>query len=581
MCGLSAVIATQKRILPSQLVAMNKTLKHRGPDGQGTYLSDDGKVGFTHHRLSLVELSAKGSQPMSKHDRTIIFNGEIYNWQQLLSQLKDKGYVFLSHSDTEVILTAFEEWGIQSITKFNGAFAFILYEHRTGDVYVVRDRIGEKPMYYTQKGSQLLFASEIKAFVAAGIRLIPNIDTIRTNLIFHFFADKGETYFTNIQSLRPGHYMKITGGACKIVKYWDIHPKHGLSRSQEKKQIDRDLNEIYDLLEDAIKIRLSADCRVGALLSGGVDSSLMSTVAAKVAKYPITCFTLRVKGKTDQDLRHAKELVRHDPRLRHVLIDLTNKKFSLKNVDRITKHLEEIVLHRVSVYVNTNYQTIRSRGIKAVLNGQGSDEIACGYLKYYPFHSFKDSNFTFDNFSTYWYEQFAFKKYCKKNVVRDLIDHNLNQNYRPFLGRDRLNAVLAFGLKTHLLNILNHEDRFSMAESVECRTVYTDYRLIEKFMSIPSRQKIWDGREKYHIRKLGERHLPKTITTRAKLGYPDFSQHFEQLFVDQVFAERGFASSALIPRVFDGSIYKDVRDFPLSLQWKLATLYRFENVFLS
>lgn len=581
MCGISALISKKKPVSTAELSSMNNSMIYRGPDGDGIYISEDKKVGFAHRRLSLVDLSENGRQPMTKHNRTIVFNGEIYNYRQLLKELKNKGYSFLSHSDTEVILSAFEEWGIDCLQKFNGAFAFVIYEHNTHDIFVVRDRVGEKPMYYTQTNEYFAFASEIKALATLpGVKLTPNIDTIRTNLIFHFYADKGDTYFNDIFSLRPGHYIKIKNGKLHFYKYWDIQVSDKITYQDEERQIQEDIESIHDLLQDATRIRLSADCEVGSLLSGGIDSSLLSAFAAKMTNYPIKCFTLSVKNHLDEDLEHAKDLVQSIDNLKHIQVDLSNKMFSIENIDRITKHLEEVVLHRVSVYVNTNYTTMRSNGIKAVLNGQGSDEISCGYYNYYDFHHFDEKVFEYNNFSNYWCEEFAFKDFVPKSDTMALIERNLKQNYLPYKGSDSLNSILAFGIKTHLLNILNHEDKFSMAESVECRTVYTDYRLVERLMKIPSIYKIFDGREKYLIRKLGEQFLPKAITKRKKLGYPDFSIGFEREYVDSVINDKGFKKSNLLNQVFNESIFSQVSELPLSLKWKLANIYRFERVFL-
>lgn len=582
MCGISAVISKKNDILEGQLLAMRSSMQHRGPDGHGTYLSEDKKIGFAHQRLSIVDLSSKGKQPMSKHNRTIVFNGEVYNYRELLKELKEKGYFFSSHCDTEVILSAFEEWGIDCLKKFNGAFAFILYEHNTKDVYVVRDRIGEKPLYYTETDDYFLFASEIKAFMTIpGVKLIPDIDTIKTNLIFHFFADKVSTYFKNINSVCPGHYLKIRNGKLTFHKYWDIQLSDEVSYEDENKKIAEDITGIYDLLEDATRIRLSADCMVGSLLSGGIDSCLLTAIAAKITNYPIRCYTLSIKNHTDEDLKHAIELVKNVSNLEHIKVDINNKVFSVGNLDRITKHLEEVVLHKISVYVNTNYKIVRLDGVKTVLNGQGCDEIACGYYNYYDFLHYDKKAFTFNSFSKYWYEQFALKEFMDKKEAMRLIDANLKKNYLPYASKDILNSVLAFGVKTHLLNILNHEDKFSMAESVECRTVFTDYRIIEKLMLIPSKYKVLDGREKYLIRKLGEKYLPKRITKREKQGFPNFSGHLERALVNNIIIDKGFKNSNLLNQIFNKSLFFQLPNLPLSLQWKLASIYRFEKIFFT
>lgn len=582
MCAIAALIGKRTAISEKLLISMNNAMKHRGPDDHGIYLSEDKKIGFGHQRLSLVDLSSKGRQPMSKHKRTIVFNGEIYNFREINKELLKKGYIFSSHCDTETILTAFEEWGINCLKKFNGAFAFILHDHNTQEIFVVRDRIGEKPLYYTETNDYILFASEIKAFFKIpGVKLSPNIDTIKTNLIFHFFSDKESTYFKNIFSLPPGNYIKIYEGKLSMKKYWDVQIIIERDYENEQDQIRKDLNDIYALLEDATAIRLAADCPVGSLLSGGIDSCLITALGAKLSKHQIQCFTLSGDDQSNDDLIHAKELVSSVENINHYSTTINNDVFSVENLDRATKHLEEVVLNKISLYVNTNYKTARSYGLKAVLNGQGSDEVTLGYYNYYDFLHFDKAFFTYDNFSKLWYEQFMLKKYIPKKEITSLIDNNLKRNFLPYTSKDILNTVLAFSVKTHLLNILNHEDRFSMAESVECRTVFTDYRLIEKFMSIPSKYKVLDGREKYFVRKIGQKMLPKSIVQREKLGFPNISNAYEKQLVDTIISHKGFKESTLIHQIFDKSLLRDIQHLPLNLQWKLASIYRFEKVFFN
>jgi asparagine synthase (glutamine-hydrolysing) len=254
--------------------------------------------------------------------------------------------------------------------------------------------------------------------------------------------------------------------------------------------------------------------------------------------------------------------------------------FKVKNIDNAIDHLEEIALHK-SLYLNKSYRTVRSHGLKAVLNGQGSDEVSLGYYNFYDFLHRGQKLLQYDNFLNYWQESFAFKEYMKEDTVRDLIDKNLRQNYLPYMGKDLLNSVLAFGVKTHLLNILNHEDRFSMAESIECRTVFTDYRIIEKMMSIPSRYKAYDGREKYLIRKVGEKVLPQRIINRKKTSFLPYSGRQEQILLDGIIADKALKNSSLLNQVFDKRLFINIHDLPLSQKWKIVNLYRFEKVFFS
>lgn len=582
MCGIIATIHKRGDVQFTELAAMQAWLAHRGPDGSGTYTSEDRRVRLAHQRLSLVELGDKGAQPMRKYDRVITFNGEIYNYRALVQELQHKGYVFKSHSDTEVILTAFEAWGIACLHRLNGAFAFVLYDERTKETYVVRDRIGEKPLYYTQTPDTFLFASEIKAFKGlSGVTFEPDIDTIRLNLIFHFFADKEATYFKGIRSVRPGHYLVIRGNTLRDQKYWDVPIGNDPPAHDPDTQITTYVDGISQLLTDAVRIRLSADTPVGSLLSGGLDSSVLTTLAAQISGRNLVAFNLYMEGTPDEDAAAALRLTAAVPNIRLCRTPINNALFSLKNLDAAAWHLEEVPLHK-SLYLRKNYSVVRAQGIKAVLNGQGSDEISLGYYNFYEFLRHNPEALQFGSFARYWFESCSFKAYMPETDMRRLIDTNLRRNYLPYTHQDdTVNAVLAFGVKTHLLNILNHEDRFSMAASVECRTAFTDYRIIEKFMSIPSAYKIYDGREKYLVRMVGERLLPPGITDRKKTSFPKFAGEQERHLVRDILHNPSLSASPLLNQVFSRRLFTDIDKLSPSDQWKIAGLYRFEQVFFT
>lgn len=578
MCAIAALISKKYTVSAKQMNDMDRAMAHRGPDAVGTYISEHKRIGLGSDRLSLVDLTASGNQPMTKFNRTIVFNGEIYNFREINAELRSLGHTFTSQSDTETILTAFEVWGIAGIHKFNGAFSFILHDRDTDDIYIVRDRIGEKPLYYTETNEYFMVASEIKAFLTMpSVRLEPDIDTIQSNFIFHFFADKESSYFKHIKSLAPGQYIKIHNGTMQFITYWDVQMTLD---SKEEQNIPAYIDKFHSLLTDATKIRLEADAEVGSIFSGGIDSSLITAIASKLAGHPLKCFTLNIKNYIDEDLKHARQLYEEIHNLKHIPVDINSDIFSVENLDTVSKHLEEVVLNRISLYVNANYKTVHRHHLKAVLNGQGSDEISLGYYTYYDFMHYKPEMLSFQDFSKYWYRQFALKIYMKKQDCMRLIEQNLIKNFLPYKTRDVLNQALAFGIKTHLLNILNHEDRFSMKESVECRTVFTDYRLIEMFMAIPSKIKVDDGREKYLVRKLGERLLPKDIATRFKMGFPDLPDGHQKL-VHQILSDKNFKKSELINTVFSPKIFDKIDKLPDPLQWKIASLYRFEKVFFN
>jgi asparagine synthase (glutamine-hydrolysing) len=582
MCGIVGIISKGQTVTDEHVAAMRQTIAHRGPDGEGVYISDDNRIGLGHRRLSLVELNDKGAQPMHKYGYTIVFNGEVYNYRELARTLKAEGYELASHSDTEIILTAYHAWGIDCIKRFNGAFAFILVDSRTNTTFVVRDRIGEKPLYYTETADTWLFASEIKAFKGMpGVIFKPDLDTIRLNLIFHFFADKEATYFSGIRSVRPGHYLTFRDNKITDHQYWDVAVGDGQPYAHPEKQIARDVDEIAALLDDAVSMRLSADAPVGSLLSGGLDSSILTTIAAGKTTGALHSFNLYMEGQEDEDAASAQRLAAAVPNITLHRTPIDNALFNQEALDDAAWHLEEIPL-RKSLYLRKNYRAVRDAGLKAVLNGQGSDEISLGYYNFYDFLQHEPADLEMTPFAEHWFTTCAFKQYMPEADMRRLIDTNLHTNYLPYMQQDdTVNSVLAFGVKTHLLNILNHEDRFSMAASIECRTAFTDYRVIEKFMQIPARYKVYDGREKYLVRVLGDRLLPPGITDRKKTSFPPFAGDQEKQMVDAILADAGISKSPLLNQLFSEQLFTDLPAFSQSMRWKVAALYRFEQVFFA
>ncbi len=579
MCGIAGIINFNGQVDEVLIGSMINKMSHRGPDGEGIFISKDKSVALGHKRLSLLELTSNGAQPMTKYGRTIVFNGEIYNFKEINQELEKLGYIFTSHSDTETILTAFEAWKIDCIHKFNGAFAFIIFDSNLQEVYVVRDRIGEKPLVYARLNNGMIIASDVKALMSCSeIKLFPDIEKVKSDLIFNFWSDKERTYFKNIYNLLPGHYMKIKNGHMETTRYWDLKLTEETLVKSEEKYLDKNIREILNLLNNAISIRLRADRQIGSMLSGGIDSSIITTLASALSNYPIKCFTLSAENHVDDDLFYANLLAREIPNLEHIRVDINESVFNLKNLDKVTRSMEEVLLDKVYLYVNENYRAAKTNSLKAVLNGQGSDEISLGYYNYYDFLKSNPKIFEYKNFINFWHDQFFLKDFIRDKSIKLTIEYNLQKNYFPYLSKDLLNSVTAFGIKTHLPSLLIQEDKLSMSESVECRTVFTDYRIIEKFMSIPSRYKVYDGREKYLIRKIAKGILPQKIIARAKLGFPDLPDNSGKL-VNTIITGDDFKKSEIINTLFDKKIFSYINNMPVAKQWKLASLFRFEKVF--
>lgn len=584
MCGIVGIINSNHNQVDSVILnKMSDKISHRGPDSNGTYFNDNKTVAFAHHRLSLVDLSNNGAQPMEKHGRVIVFNGEIYNFRDVRKTLESFGYIFRSTSDTEVILSAFDKWGIKCLDKFNGAFAFIIYDKNNHNIFVVRDRLGEKPLYYTQAGETILIASEVKAILQyPGIILSPNLKRIKMDLIFNFWADKEESYFENIFSVQPGYFLKISDGSIEKIRYWDLVVPKNLIKKDEVIQSDVDghVEEIHELLEDSTKMRIDADVKIGSMLSGGIDSSLITTIAAKYSTSQVECFTLFHENSNDEDFVCAQLLANNVQNIIDYPVPIKKEAFSIEQIDYTIYQMEEVLLDKIYVYVNNNYKMAKKHGLKAVINGQGSDEITLGYYKYYPLLQSDFSLFEKDNFVNYWTDQFFLKDYVSKSDTKNLVIQNLEKVYYPYLSEDLLNSVCAFGIKTHLLDLLAQEDKLSMSEGVECRTVFTDYRFAEKFMGIPSIVKVLDGREKYLIRELAKKILPERIVNREKLGFPDFDDQSKQV-VAEIINDPEFKNSKILNAIVSKEMFSNIDKLPDGKRWKLANIFRFEKVFFS
>ena len=583
MCGIIGIInKSNKAVDPEILKRMSNKIAHRGPDSDGIYISDNKRIGLAHRRLSLVDISSRGNQPMSKHNLVIVFNGEIYNFREIRKELESFGYTFTSSSDTEVILSAFDKWKIGCLDKFNGPFAFILYDQKNSEIFIARDRLGEKPLYYTQISDTILAASEIKALAQyPGVTLSPNLNRIKMDLIFNFWADKEESYFEGINSVQPGFYIRVNSLGVHKIKYWDLIAENNLAKiDMSRTKINTYVENMYELLVEATKMRINADVGIGSMLSGGVDSSLITTIAAKYSSNPIECFTLFHENSDDEDYKCAQLLEKEIPNIVDYPVPIRKESFTVDKIDYIINQMEEVLLDKIYVYVNNNYKQAKKHGLKTVINGQGSDEITLGYYKYYAFMQSEPISFEKDNFIKFWCDQYFLKEYTDKNNVMDLVIHNLEKAYFPYMSNDLLNSVSIFGIKTHLLGLLAQEDKLSMSEGVECRTVFTDYRFAEEFVKIPSIIKILDGREKYLIREIAKKILPSEIVNREKLGFPNFDDRSNEI-INEIINDPDFRKSKIINSIVSKKMFDNIDKLPDGKRWKLANLFRFEKVFFS
>jgi len=542
---------------------MTDVIAHRGPDGEGTFVQ--GPVGLGHRRLAVLDLTPAGRQPMASADGryAISYNGEVYNHAELRAELQANGHQFHSRTDTEVVLHALIEWGTAALDRFNGMFAFALWDAKTKRLLLARDRYGVKPLYYTQRGHQLVFASEVKAILAHP-KLSAELDTEALLEYFtfqNFFTDR--TLFSQVRLLPPGTFIEIEakkGATPKLHRYWDwdfIEP--------EKAEDDQAyVEEIHRLFQQAVQRQLVADVEVGAYLSGGIDSGAIASVAAENLPYvkTFTCgFDMHsassVEAGTEQDERARAEYVSHLLKTEHY--EMVLKAGDMERVlPRFTWHLEEPRVGQS--YPNFYIAQLTSKFVKVVLSGAGGDEIFGGYpWRYYRAVVNDDFEHYVTKYYRFWQRLIPNGQIRHvlapvwsdvghidtRDLFRDVFAGHTTELTRP---EDYVARSLYFESKTFLHGLLTVEDKLSMAHGLEARVPFLDNDLVDFAMRLPAHlrlgnlteivrlnenepgpkttryfQKTRDG--KLLLRKMVETYLPKNVAQAAKHGFsaPDQS----------------------------------------------------------
>jgi asparagine synthase (glutamine-hydrolysing) len=521
MCGVIGLCNRNGEPVASNLLnRMTDALAHRGPDSRGVYL--DGSVGLGHRRLAIIDLSPQGHQPMGNEtgDVVVSYNGEIYNFQNLRADLLACGHRFRSHTDTEVIVHAYEEWGEACVERFNGMFAFAIWDQRRRRLFLARDRFGVKPLYWRWDGEVVAFASEVKALVAAGRargRLSP--DALVELLTFQNIASN-QSLFEGVSMLPAGTYLTVDEHGPRVTAYWEPLPRP-----------DADIDEraavagVEERFEAAVQHQLVADVELASYLSGGLDTGAISAVAA--ARLPrLTTFAtgFDVRGAEGREAefderRNASELAKLLGTHHHeLLLDSTDMEMVLA---RLVLHVEE---PRMS-FSYPNYLThgLASRWVKVALSGAGGDEIFGGYPWRYAIADEAD-----------WRERYW--RYWNRLLDRDALASALQPSLAAHVDLERprrsfdaildqtdglpaLDRILHYEFKTFLHGLLVVEDKLSMAHSLEARVPFLDNELVQYSLTIPARLKLSGARSKDLFRKAMARHLPENVLDRKKTGF--------------------------------------------------------------
>ena len=560
MCGIAGVLNfSGEPVLSAVLDKMTSSLAHRGPDGEGAFIESG--IGLGHRRLSIIDLTTAGSQPMATSDGRFVvtYNGEIYNFQELRTELEAKGYKFRSRSDTEVLLNAWAEWGLSALTKFNGMFAFAIWDKKRRELTLVRDRYGIKPLYYARKNNTLLFGSEIKALLAhPSMKAEADKEGLLEYMTFqNFFTDR--TLFKDAKLLPAGSYMTIDAatGSSHIERYWDF----AFDEPEHKASIDEYAEELDRLFTRAVSRNLISDVPVGSYLSGGIDSGAVTALAARQIK-DIRSFTVGFDLRSasglelSMDERDAAEHMSYLYKTEHYEMVLKAGDME-RALPRMAWHMEEPRVGQS--YPNFYAAQLASKFGPVVLSGTGGDELLGGYpWRYYRAVVNDDFEHYIDRYYSFWQRlvsnseiQALFapiwgevKHVWTRDIFRDVFKRHSSELSRP---EDYINHSLYFEAKTFLHGLLVVEDKLSMAHGLESRVPFLDNDLVDFAMKLPVSMKLGNLGEvvridenepdkarrffqksrdgKLLMRKVMERYVPPSVTEGEKKGFsaPDAS----------------------------------------------------------
>lgn len=546
MCGISGILSFNGKYNREDIHKMNEVLSHRGPDDEGTYFDD--YIGLGHRRLSIIDLSKAGHQPMSDESKRywIVFNGEVYNYLEIKDELIEKGYNFNSNTDAEVILKSYIEWGAYCLKKFNGMWAFAIWDKEKKELFCARDRFGIKPFYYYTKEDYFVFASEIKAVIEAeDVPNEPNYERILQYLGNYPLLENQSTFFKDIFQLSGSHFVLVNAKGMTIERYWDIEKKN-IEGVDEKEKF-------LEYFKDSIRLRLRSDVPIGTCLSGGLDSSSIVCVLSNMTdtskqKTFSSCF----EDKRFDEREYIEEIVK-----------ATNVTpfYTFPDINELYPKIEKIVWHHDEPFDSTRIfaqwnvmELAKKNGVIVLLDGQGADEILAGYLPYKWFlllDSFSDRNLlhflknlfelfksikNYKEFTNLSYYKIANRLIASKFISKEKIKsskayylkNEFIENYKNSIKLNQINKFTS-KLENKLYNdvyysslprLLQYEDRNSMAFSLESRVPFLDYRFVEFVFSLPMSNKIKDGWTKYLLRKSMKGILPEKIRCRKdKMGF--------------------------------------------------------------
>jgi asparagine synthase (glutamine-hydrolysing) len=558
MCGIAGKLnlQTDEPVAFSVIAQMCRTMRHRGPDDEGIYL--DGNFGMGMRRLSIIDLST-GKQPIHNEDSSIwtVFNGEIYNYPELRSLLERKGHIFYTHTDTEVIVHLYEEYGQEFIKYLVGMFAIAIWDQGQKRLILGRDRLGIKPLYYSLNAKRLLFGSEIKAILQDGVSREIDLQALHDYLSLNYIPGV-RSIFTHVRKLPPGHILMWSRGTVTVTPYWEIqYPEaflHGGNRSEASY-----CDELYELLKTTVRQHLLSDVPIGVFLSGGLDSSSLVALMREVSSQPLRTFSIGFKEQSYDELGYARIVAEAFDTQHHEMVISPN---AVTLLAELIHYFDEPFADSSAIPMYWVSKLARDH-VKVALSGEGGDEIFAGYQTYtaykmaeiykrlpttlataiipslvkrlpvshrkvsfdYRAKRFMDGALLPPAEGHYWWKV-IFTEDAKSRLysrqIGGLVDPIAlyRDSYNECTARDPLTKLQHIDMKLYLPDdILVKADRMSMANSLEVRVPFLDHRLVEFAVSLPPWLKIRRLTKKYILRRTMSRCLPKQILKAKKRGF--------------------------------------------------------------
>ncbi len=585
MCGILGSFPDRQS---SKFTESLELLRHRGPDHQEVYAH--GEVLLGHTRLAIIDLNKQSHQPMEMDNLTLVFNGEIYNYIEIRDELISLGHTFSTASDTEVLLKSYKEWGEACVERFNGMWAFAIFDKVKQTLFLSRDRFGVKPLYYIYDDEKFVFASEIKA-------LLPYVDTVVAKreelvryIVYGVQEHRKETMFEGIYRFPPAQnaLYDMKRKTISFSNYYtlEINVLENLLEQEAEK-------ELQNILERSITLRLRSDVKVGMALSGGVDSNI---IVSKANRDNANIESFSSIYDSDEQINENEN------------IEQTVKKLNLKQhyivseVDGLVQNIENIVwmqdepFDTLGIFAQYKvYEEMHENGVKVSLDGQGADEIFAGYgtyrtailrenifsygflkeyFKHYKSFALQDVKLLLVSFFPKLFEKLYFEKRAKKIFNKKIAF--LSSLKKSFSNFDNLNRKLKFDVEEYLSVLLRYVDRNSMAKSIESRAPFLDYKLIDYAFTLPSNLKYKNGFSKYILRKTFEDEVSADIIwNRDKKGFPVPQTEWCKSDVFTLLAHKYIEKSKLL-KALDINIEIEKND---PMYWKIVNIAIWEDVF--